>query len=108
MSIGASMSLGSPMLALRMVGRHAAFARLARPTVAIIALLERSRSMPANRFNGHTNLGVGIGLRIPHYNHILTKKPTCDWFEIISENYMVDGGRPLHILDQIMEQYQVV
>ena len=31
-----------------------------------------------------------------------------DWFEIISENYMIDGGRPLAILDQILEQYKVV
>jgi uncharacterized protein len=64
--------------------------------------------MPANRFNGFTDLGVGIGLRIPHYRHILEHKPACDWFEIISENYMVDGGRPLAILDQILEQYKVV
>src|SRR3984885_15942254 len=64
--------------------------------------------MPANRFNGFTDLGIGIGLRIPHYNHILKEKPTVDWFEIISENYMVDAGRPLEILDQILEQYQVV
>src|ERR1700743_2604111 len=64
--------------------------------------------MPANRFNGFTEYGVGIGLRIPHYNHILEKKPVVDWFEIISENYMVDGGRPLHVLDQILEQYRVV
>src|SRR5271155_3517063 len=64
--------------------------------------------MPANRFNGFTQLGIGIGLRVPHYQHILSKKPTVDWFEIISENYMCDGGRPLKILDQIMEQYQVV
>ncbi len=42
-----------------------------------------------------TEYGVGIGLRIPHYQHILEKKPVVDWFEIISENYMVDGGRPL-------------
>ncbi len=64
--------------------------------------------MPANKFNNFTELGVGIGLRIPHYKHILSKKPVCDWFEIISENYMVDGGRPLQILDQICEQYQIV
>lgn len=64
--------------------------------------------MPKNRYNGFTELGIGIGLRIPHYNHILSQKPTVDWFEIISENYMVDGGRPLEILDQILEQYQVV
>ena len=64
--------------------------------------------MPANRFNGYSNFGIGIGLRVPHYSHILTKKPVVDWFEIISENYMVDGGRPLHVLDQILEQYRVV
>jgi uncharacterized protein len=64
--------------------------------------------MPANRFNGYTDLGIGIGLRVPHYQHILSKKPTVDWFEVISENYMVDGGRPLEVLDQILEQYQVV
>jgi uncharacterized protein len=64
--------------------------------------------MPANRFNGYTNLGIGIGLRVPHYRHILSRKPTVDWFEVISENYMVDAGRPLTILDQILEQYQVV
>jgi uncharacterized protein (UPF0276 family) len=64
--------------------------------------------MPANRFNGFTDYGVGIGLRIPHYQHIFAEKPAVDWFEIISENYMVDGGRPLQILDQILEQYRVV
>jgi uncharacterized protein (UPF0276 family) len=64
--------------------------------------------MPASRFNAFTNLGVGIGLRVPHYQHILEKKPVVDWFEIISENFMVDGGRPLHVLDQILEQYIVV
>jgi len=64
--------------------------------------------MVGNRFNGFSDLGIGIGLRIPHYDHILTNKPVVDWFEIISENYMVDGGRPLHVLDQILEQYRVV
>lgn len=64
--------------------------------------------MPANRFNGYTDYGVGIGLRVPHYQHILGKKPVVDWFEIISENYMVDGGRPLAVLDSILDQYRVV
>jgi hypothetical protein len=64
--------------------------------------------MPANRFNGFTDYGVGIGLRIPHYRHILSRRPVVDWFEIISENFMIDGGRPLKVLDQILEQYQVV
>lgn len=64
--------------------------------------------MPANRFNGFTDYGVGIGLRVPHYEHIFAQKPVVDWFEIISENYMVDGGRPLQVLDQILDQYRVV
>ena len=64
--------------------------------------------MPANRFNGYTDYGVGIGLRVSHYDHILSRKPVVDWFEIISENYMIDGGRPLKILDQILDQYRVV
>src|ERR1700680_2268852 len=64
--------------------------------------------MPANRFNSFTDYGIGIGLRATHYNHILTRKPVVDWFEIISENFMIDGGRPLSILDQILEQYKVV
>jgi uncharacterized protein (UPF0276 family) len=64
--------------------------------------------MPANSFNGHTDYGIGIGLRVPHYRHILEKKPVVDWFEIISENFLVDGGRPLEILDSILEQYRVV
>ena len=64
--------------------------------------------MSPNRFNGYTDYGVGIGLRVPHYDHILSKKPVVDWFEIISENYMVDGGRPLATLDRILERYRVV
>jgi uncharacterized protein (UPF0276 family) len=64
--------------------------------------------MGCNRFNSFADLGIGIGLRIPHYDHILSEKPVVDWFEIISENYMVDGGRPLHVLDQILDQYRVV
>jgi uncharacterized protein (UPF0276 family) len=64
--------------------------------------------MPANRFNGYNDFGVGIGLRIPHYKHIFENKPVVDWFEIISENYLVDGGRQLQVLDQILERYRVV
>src|SRR5271154_2062400 len=66
------------------------------------------KHMPANRFNGFTDYGIGIGLRIPHYAHIFEKKPVVDWFEIISENYMIHGGRPLATLDLILERYRVV
>ena len=64
--------------------------------------------MPGNRFNNYQDHGVGIGLRIHHYDHILTEKPVVDWFEIISENFMIDAGRPLHVLDRILAQYRVV
>ena len=78
------------------------------PVRALLEYANRNQIMPANRFNGFTDYGVGIGLRIPHYRHIFAEKPVVDWFEIISENYMVDGGRPLHVLDQILDQYRVV
>src|SRR5438874_12005927 len=64
--------------------------------------------MPANKFNGFSDYGVGIGLRIPHYQHIFERKPVVDWFEIISENFMVGGGRQLATLDWILVRYRVV
>lgn len=66
------------------------------------------RAMPANRFNGYSNFGIGIGLRIAHYSHVLSEQPQIDFFEIISENYMLGGGRSLEILDRILEHYPVI
>ena len=51
--------------------------------------------------------GYGLGLRVPHYSHILEQKPVVDWFEIISENFMVDGGRPRQILRDVRALYPV-
>jgi hypothetical protein len=67
-------------------------------------------STPAARPNrfGLPNLGLGLGLRTVHYGHILSRSPAVDWFEIISENYMDTGGRPLYVLDQIAERYPIV
>ena len=53
-------------------------------------------------------LGYGLGLRTDYYDTILSDKPNVDWFEILSENYMVNGGKPLYYLDAIREQYPVV
>ncbi len=61
----------------------------------------------SNRW-GFADLGVGIGLRTVHYGEILGQKPEVDWFEVLSENYMDTGGRPLWILDQVAECYPVV
>ncbi len=38
-------------------------------------------------------LGFGVGLRRPHYSQAIETHPKIDWFEVISENFMVDGGR---------------
>jgi len=54
------------------------------------------------------NLGIGIGLRVPHYEDIFRELPPIDWFEIISENFMVEGGKCLDVLYRILEHYPVV
>jgi hypothetical protein len=53
-------------------------------------------------------LGFGLGLRPQHYAEILNGSPEIDWFEVISENYMVPGGQPMKMLDRICERYPVV
>jgi hypothetical protein len=55
-----------------------------------------------------TSLGFGLGLRPQHYPAILDGTPGIDWFEILSENYMVDGGRPLAKLMAIRARYPMV
>lgn len=54
------------------------------------------------------NLGIGIGLRPIHYDDIFRLEPDIDWFEIISENFMIDGGKPLENLEKILSKYPVV
>ncbi len=53
-------------------------------------------------------LGFGLGLRPDHYPYIEEHRPDVDWFEILSENYMVPGGKPLAHLDRIRADYPVV
>ncbi len=71
-------------------------------------------------------LGFGVGLRRPHYAHVLASRSGrshrrhrehirgrsgsgggVDWFEIISENFMVEGGRPLEVLDAVRDRYPI-
>lgn len=61
------------------------------------------RNYMTNRF-----LGFGLGLRAPHFEQIITQKPDVDWFEIISENYFVAGGKPWHYLNKIRSDYPIV
>ena len=53
-------------------------------------------------------LGFGLGLRPEHYSDILDGNPPIDWFEFISENYMIPGGQPLRMLDAVAERYPLV
>jgi uncharacterized protein len=59
-----------------------------------------------NRF-GLADLGIGIGLRTTHFGEILAGAPAPDWFEVLSENFMDTGGRPMHVLDRVVERHPV-
>lgn len=55
-----------------------------------------------------SGLGYGLGLRSHYYEAILVQRPAVDWFEVVSENFMVDGGKALYYLDAIGEHYPLV
>jgi uncharacterized protein (UPF0276 family) len=59
-----------------------------------------------NRWN-FPDLGIGVGLRTVHFGEILARHPRVEWFEVLSENFMETGGRPLYVLDQVAERYPV-
>ena len=52
-------------------------------------------------------LGCGVGLRTEHYDLITRERPSTDWFEAISENFMDSGGRPLQVLETVRQRYPV-
>jgi hypothetical protein len=54
------------------------------------------------------SLGFGLGLRPIYYPDVLEGRPKVDWFEIISENYMIPGGRPLAMLERVRADYPIV
>ncbi len=53
-------------------------------------------------------IGFGLGLRPTHYLEILENKPAVDWFEIITEDYLLPGGNPMYYLDRVCELYPIV
>jgi hypothetical protein len=65
-------------------------------------------ALPTTSTLTHPALGFGLGLRPDHYQEIFAGDVDVDWFEIISENYMVPGGRPLHNLERVRERYPLV
>jgi uncharacterized protein len=52
--------------------------------------------------------GFGLGLRTPHYEAILNEPHAIDWLEVITENYLGAGGKPLHYLERVRERYPLV
>ncbi|MBI2381467.1 MAG: DUF692 domain-containing protein [Gammaproteobacteria bacterium] len=53
-------------------------------------------------------LGYGLGLRPCYFDDLLKGEAAVDWLELLSENYMVPGGKPLHVLDAMAERYPLV
>ena len=52
--------------------------------------------------------GFGLGLRTPHYEAVLNEPHAIDWFEIITENYLVPGGKPLDYLERVRRRFPLV
>lgn len=57
---------------------------------------------------GLPNLGLGLGLRSKHIQHLLHNDPIVDWFEVISENYLDNHGFQRYALDRIAEKVPLV
>jgi len=57
---------------------------------------------------GQAVLGQGVGLRRDHFERVLSGPTRVAWFEVISENFMVKGGRPLEVLDRVRRDYPIV
>ncbi len=64
--------------------------------------------MAASPYINRSYLGFGLGLRTTHYEAVLSDRPAVDWLEVLSENYLVPGGKPLYYLDRIRELYPMV
>lgn len=52
--------------------------------------------------------GFGLGLRPDHYGDFTASSQAVDWLEVLTDNYLVPGGKPLYYLDQIRRDYPVV
>ena len=50
---------------------------------------------------------AGVGLRTPHYREVLDSQPNVPWFEVHSENFFAEGGKPHEILEQVRAHYPV-
>jgi uncharacterized protein (UPF0276 family) len=53
------------------------------------------------------DIGVGIGLRAPHYRQLLEERPPVGWLEIHTENYLARSGWDWHVLQSLRRDYPV-
>jgi uncharacterized protein len=71
-----------------------------------MSLLSATPTYPDAQASGSRPfLGFGLGLRVEHFDAILEQPPDVDWFEVVSENFMVAGGKPQHYLERFRERY---
>jgi uncharacterized protein len=54
------------------------------------------------------DLGHGIGLRTKHFTRFLEERPGVDWVEVVTENFMADGGRPIAVLEKVRRDMPIV
>jgi uncharacterized protein (UPF0276 family) len=64
------------------------------------AVKHRARQPVSKNMISLPHLGHGVGLRPRHFADVLAGKARADWFEVISENFMIAGGQPLRVLDR--------
>lgn len=67
-----------------------------------------ARSDAVTRWSTHRALGVGVGLRAAHVDELCATSAPVGWLELLAENYLVDGGRPLATLERIGQRYPLV
>jgi len=63
--------------------------------------------MNERRFKHQSIAGVGLGLRSSHYQEVFNTQPDVPWFELLSDNYMAEGGLPILRAEKIREDYPI-
>ena len=67
------------------------------------------RTHPVDVHRGYSDMtgltGFGLGLRPEHYGDFIAGPQPVDWLEILSDNYLVPGGKPLHYLERVRRDY---
>ena len=63
---------------------------------------------PRGSAAGFPRLGFGLGLRTQHFEDVLTGEPRVDWWEVITENFLVAGGNPRRVLREVCERWPVM